>query len=151
MKNIFLFVLALTAVSAWAADSTIAPRTQEQSGHATRSILAADTGVSIKLNGPAKDIAALAADLEKDAVYNKAGCSSAPGKKSKTRAAIKCAKPDSALMEFLTKNAPAGVSWSISAAAGEPVAACPSGCVLTNCPPPSGPIKCCNTTTFQPC
>ena len=28
---------------------------------------------------------------------------------------------------------------------------CPTGCMLMNCPPPSGPVQCCNTSTFQPC
>jgi len=28
---------------------------------------------------------------------------------------------------------------------------CPPGCAMMNCPPPSGPIKCCNTTTHNAC
>lgn len=28
---------------------------------------------------------------------------------------------------------------------------CPTGCNMTNCPPPGGPVQCCNTTTHAPC
>lgn len=28
---------------------------------------------------------------------------------------------------------------------------CPTGCALMACPPPSGPVRCCNTTTHQAC
>lgn len=38
-----------------------------------------------------------------------------------------------------------------AAAGTDAPTACPTGCALMNCPPPSGPIKCCNTTTLQPC
>lgn len=30
-------------------------------------------------------------------------------------------------------------------------AACPAGCGFMRCPPPTGPYKCCNQTTYQPC
>lgn len=138
MKNLILVLLALIAVPAQAGDVTAALITQ--------------AGVNIELKGPAKSVRALVADLEKDTAYKDAGCSSAPAKKSgKTaKTKIRCAKPDGTLMTFLSKNAPAQVHWSISSS-GTSVAACPTGCILTNCPPPNGILRCCNTSTWQPC
>ena len=28
---------------------------------------------------------------------------------------------------------------------------CPAGCAFMNCPPPTGPLECCNMTTYQKC
>ena len=52
-------------------------------------------------------------------------------------------------MAFLGKNLSAIVSPAAAGDSSEP--GCPTGCVLMACPPPSGPVKCCNTTTYQPC
>jgi hypothetical protein len=35
--------------------------------------------------------------------------------------------------------------------AGAAVESCPAGCALMACPPPSGPVRCCNTTTLKAC
>ncbi len=140
MKNLLL-LLAFIAVPVWAGDA----------------VPVSETGVVIELKGKAQGLSALMAGLEKETAYNEAGCSSKPAKSGKT-AKITCAKADGALLTFLSKNAAAKVHWTISAAAtsAAPSAvssplSCPTGCSLMNCPPPSGPVMCCNTTTHQPC
>lgn len=143
MKNLLLLLSALIVVPAWAGDA----------------VPANETGVIIGLEGSAKSLSALVADLEKDAVYKAAECSSKPMRKSGKTAKITCAQADGALLAFLGKNAPANVHWSISAAAAKrvPFAAskgvaplgCPSGCSLMNCPPPGGPVLCCKN--YVPC
>jgi len=139
-------LLALIVVPAWAGDA--APVTEQS--------------VNIELKGATKSLSALVADLEKEAVYKEAGCSSKPVKSGKI-AKISCVKADSTLMAFLSKNAPAKVNWTISSTATSaskaPAAAsaeitplgCPVGCALMACPPPSGPVKCCNVTTHGSC
>ena len=144
MKKLPL-LLALIVLPAWAGD--VAP--------------VAEKGVSIELKGASKNLSALMADLEKDAAYKEAACSGKPAKSGKA-AKITCGKADGALLVFLSKNAPANVRWTISAAATAPATrapapaasaplSCPTGCAVMNCPPPSGPIVCCNTTTHQAC
>ena len=128
MKKMLLLLLASIIAPAWAGD--VAPD--------------AGTGVVIELKGSAKDINALAADLEKEAVYKEAACSGKPAKKSGKTAKINCAKADGALMTFLSKNAPTKVHWSISAVANRSISACPGSCTIINCPPPSGPLMCCH-------
>lgn len=143
MKNLLLFLLALITSPAWAGDA--APDTQ--------------TAVIIELKGPAQSTTALIADLEKQAVYKEALCATTPAKKAGKTAKISCTKADSALMSFLSSNTPANVRWSISGTA--PTAAgqtpdsttslCPTGCFMMNCPPPSGPVKCCRPPAYTPC
>lgn len=36
-------------------------------------------------------------------------------------------------------------------AAADAPEGCPAGCQMMACPPPSGPVRCCNTKTYQPC
>lgn len=154
MKNLLLLLSALIAVPAWAADATPAVKPTAQP------VSAAETGIVIVLKGTNKGVAALAANLEKEAVYKEANCSSKPAKKPGKTAKITCAKADGALLAFLSKNAPAKVQWSISAAATKSIpvttkgaAYCPPpiGCAMMNCPPPGGPLRCCNQTTRMPC
>lgn len=145
MKNLLLLLSALIVVPAWAGDA----------------VPASGTGVVIELKGSAKSLSALVADLEKDAVYKAAECSSKPMKKSGKTAKITCAQADGALLAFLGNNAPANIHWSISAAAtkslstaaNKGVLACPPpiGCAMMHCPPPAGPIVCCNQTTLKVC
>ena len=147
MKNILLFLSALIVVPAWAGDAEVAPKS---SAMGMQTAPGTQTAVNIELKGSAKSVGALVADLEKEAVYKDATCSSKPAEKSGSIARITCAKADSALMTFLSKNAPAKVHWSISAAANQSAsvaASCPSGCTLINCPPPSGPVQCCKKTS----
>lgn len=136
MRKLLLLLCALIfAAPAWAGDA----------------VPVNETGVVIELKGSAKNLSALAADMEKDAVYKAAECSSKPMKKSGKTAKITCAKADGALLAFLGKNAPANVHWSISAAANKGVSplGCPAGCSLMHCPPPSGPLLCCKNSV--PC
>ena len=143
MKNLLLLLSVLIVVPAWAGDA----------------VPVSGTGVVIELKGSAKSLSVLVADLEKDAVYKAAECSSKPMKKSGKTAKITCAQADGALLAFLAKNAPANVHWSISAAATKRVSTatskgvaplgCPTGCSLMNCPPPGGPVVCCKN--FVPC
>jgi len=147
MKNMLLILLALivmpVAVPVWAGDAAIAPSTPKPSAQTMRAAPDTQTSVVIELKGSPKSTSALLANLEKDAVYKEAVCSTT--KKSEKTAEIKCAKADSGLMAFLSKNAQA-VHWSISEEPG-----CPTGCSLMHCPPPNGPIVCCNQTTYIPC
>lgn len=141
MKKLPL-LLALLVLPAWAADA------------------AGDRGMNVELKGPAKSVAALVADLEKDAAYKDAGCA-AKGKPGKT-ARISCAKAEGALLTAL-KAAPGDVRWSVSSAAAKPVAApaaaaaplsaqgCAVGCSYMKCPPPNGVPMCCNISTYKAC
>lgn len=132
MKKLLLCLLALTAVApAWGGSA----------------VLASWAGVVVELKGANQDISALAAKLEKDRVYKAAAC--APANIAGETAKIDCAKADSGLMAFLGKNAPATVQWSIASVAAENK--CTPGCVSMKCPPPNGPLVCCNTATYQPC
>lgn len=140
MKNLLLLLSALIAVPAWAGEVPVS-----------------ETGVVIELKGSAKSLSALVADLEKDAVYKAAECSSKPMRKSGKTAKITCAQADGALLTFLVKNAPTNVHWSISAAASKALSSaanksilsCPTGCTLAHCPAPAGPIVCCKNNV--PC
>ena len=129
MKNLLLFLLALIAVApAW--------------GDTAAS--ASWAGVAIELKGSAKSVSALLADLEKEAVYKGAACTAA--KKHGKTAKITCEKADSGLMDFLGKNAPATVQWSISSSAAG--GRCTTGCALMACPIT---VVCCSITTHKPC
>lgn len=144
MKKMLLLLSALIVAPAFAGEN----------------VPAASQGVVIKLGGSTKDVAALLAELEKDAVFKDASCSAGkPGKKAK----ISCSQADGALLTFLSKNAPVGVNWSISPAphtAPQPklmlrapasTLTCPAGCSPKNCPPPGGPYQCCNNYNNMPC
>ncbi len=144
MKKLTL-LLALLVLPAWAVDT------------------AAERGMNIELSGPAKSVAALVADLERNAAYPEAGCT-ARSKVGKT-AKIVCTKANGALLTVLN-GAPANVRWSISSANKvQPVGAttatavapvdtaegCAAGCATMRCPPPNGPVMCCNIKTYQAC
>ena len=132
MKNLLLCLLALIVVApAW--------------GGPAKPLV---TSVTIELNNLTKtdDVSVLVAKLEKDAVYKAAGCGTADTSKGPTK--IDCAKGDSGLMGFLSKNAPPSVMWSVTSLIERK---CATGCSFMHCPPPSGPMVCCNTSTFQAC
>lgn len=117
MKKILLSLSTLIVASVWA-------------GWA----LAADAGVVIELKGSAKSVHALLADLEKEAVYKDAACSL--DKKSGKTTKVICATADGALLNFLSRNAPTGVRWSISGTATQVMSvtrSCPTGCALKTC------------------
>lgn len=121
MKNMLL-LLSLIAVPAWAEDAPVvlsAPTTTVM-----QAVPVAETSVVIQLNGTAKSIATVVADLEKDAAYKEAACSTRHAKKTGKTANITCAKANSGLMEFLLKNTPVKVRWNISAAAPRLTATC---------------------------
>lgn len=128
MKNLLLSLLALiVVVPAWAGDA--APVSW--------------AGVVIELKGPTESVSALVAKLKKAPAYKAAACEAVNESK------FDCAKADSGLMAFLGKNAPASIQWSISSSAAE--GKCLPGCAIMQCPPPGGPIRCCNLTTKMPC
>ncbi len=134
MKKLLLCLLALLVVApAWGGTATFISW----------------AGVAIELKGSAESVSTLVAGLEKEAVYKDAACSTVPAKKSGKTARISCDKADSGLMDFLTKNAPATVQWSISSVPA--VGKCLPGCATMHCPPPGGPVRCCNTTTYAAC
>jgi len=133
MKKLLSLLFVLIVVPAWAGDET--PVTQP--------------GVSIELKGSIVNLSSLVTGLEKEAVYKEAGCASNSEKKSAETATISCAKAAGALLTFLSKNAHA-VHWSISAATTTPMG-CAAGCAMMNCPPPTGPVVCCNTSTHKAC
>lgn len=132
MKNLLLFLLALiVAAPAW--------------GGAANPLA---VSVTIELNNltDTDNVSALVAKLEKDAVHKAAACGTAKTTNGSTK--IDCAKADSRLMGFLSKNAPPTVLWSITSLIEKK---CTPGCLLMKCPPPGGPLVCCNTTTYKPC
>lgn len=104
--------------------------------------------VTIELNNltDKDDVSDLVKKLEQDAVYKAAACG--PAKIVEATTKIKCAKANSKLMSFLDKNAPPTVVWNITSLQG---GKCNAGCILMHCPPPSGPIVCCNTSTYKAC
>lgn len=136
MKKMLPLLFALIAAPVWAADELPFPQ----------------TGVTIELKGESAKLSAVLAEIEKETAYKEADCATKPAKKSAKKASISCSKADGALLTILSKNAQT-VRWSISAAATRAAApmACPTGCALMNCPPPSGPWQCCNTATHKPC
>lgn len=132
MKNLLLLLSALIVVApAW------------EAGAAPLAV-----SVTIELNNltDQDDVSALVAKLEKNKVHKAAACGPANTTKGGTK--IDCAKADSGLMTFLSKNAPPTVLWSITSLIEKK---CAVGCVLMKCPPPGGPVRCCNTATYQPC
>ncbi len=136
MKKMLPFLLALIVAPAWAADEMPFP----------------EAGVTIELKGESAKLSAVLGEIEKETVYKEAGCATKPAKKAAKKASISCTKADGALLTLLSKNAQT-VRWSISGAAYRAAApmACPTGCVFMNCPPPAGPVRCCNTATHTPC
>lgn len=104
-------------------------------------------GVTIELKGPDQSVAALAAKLEKDPVHKAASCG--PAKAAEGATKTDCARADSGLMAYLSKNELATVQWSISSS--DAGGRCPVGCVYMHCPPPTGPVVCCNTATYKAC
>lgn len=132
MKKLLLCLLALTVVAPAWGDTTkfLAP------------------SVTIELNNLTKndDVSKLVAKLKEDAVYQAAAC--VPAKATKATTKIDCARADSGLMDFLSKNAPPTVLWSITSLIEKK---CAVGCALMHCPPPGGPVVCCNTTTLKAC
>ena len=94
MKNLLLFLLALTVVPAWAGDAAVEQSAQNP--------------------------------MEKQ---------TAPKHKKKKAAKHKAKQA-----------APTAANKSLS-----PATSCPTGCVMMHCPPPGGPIECCNTATYTPC
>lgn len=132
MKKLLLCLLALTVVApAWGDTAKfIAP------------------SVTIELNNLTKndDVSKLVAKLKEDAVYKAATCGPADATKGPTK--IDCARADSGLMDFLSKNAPPTVLWSITSLIEKK---CAVGCSLMHCPPPGGPVVCCHTGPYTPC
>ena len=133
MKKLLSLLFVLIVVPAWAGDET--PVTQ--------------AGVSIELKGSIVNLSSLVSGLEKEAVYKEAGCASNSEKKSAETATISCVKAEGALLTYLSKNAHS-VHWSISATSPSSMG-CAAGCQTMHCPPPSGALVCCNTTTHKAC
>ncbi len=151
-RYVLLFLSALIVAPAWAAEEKASiPALQKPAEMQAAPVI--QTSVVIELKGPAQSVAALTADLEKDASYKEAGCSSKPAKKSAKTATITCAKADSALMAFLVKNAAVNIHWTISGTAYTFTAnssnGCPAGCYYMQCPVGSGVVRCCKNNT--PC
>lgn len=105
-------------------------------------------GIAIEVKGKVEDVSALVVKLKKAPAYKAATCEAA--NKLEADVMIVCAKADGRLMAFLDKNAPGTVQWSISSAGERPCPGTP-GCAVMHCPPPGGPIMCCNQTTLQAC
>jgi hypothetical protein len=129
MKKLLMFLLALIVVApAWAKDDSAL----------------SSTGVVIKLKGSGESVSTLVADLKKQKVFKTAICGIVE------ESEIYCGIADSGLMAFIGENAPAAVEWSISST--PPIhTLCVPGCRAMHCPPPGGPVTCCNTSTLQAC
>ena len=102
MKKMLLILLALFAVSAWAADVVVAPSAQATSDMQAGVREGSGNSLQSVLTPPKAGEATLTTE---------------PG-------------------SILTRPA---------------VGACPTGCTSMHCPPPAGPVECCNTTTYKPC
>ena len=139
MKNLLLLLSALVVVPAWAADPAPAPAKPKPAAKQAASL---SLGVAIELKGSSEDVSALVAKLKNAPVYKAAACEIVSESK------IACAKADGALMVFLDKNAPGAVQWTIISNGGKP---CPTGCQVMLCPPPNGPLVCCNPGTLKAC
>lgn len=74
---------------------------------------------------------------------------------SASAAPEKATQPDTAKKAKKTKKAKKKTApkKKAEATATEGVApmGCPTGCQTMNCPPPGGPVRCCNTATYTPC
>lgn len=95
---------------------------------------AGQTAVTVQLSGSAKGVRAMLAGLEKDAVYKEAGCSAKPMKKPAKTAKINCTNANGALLDYLGKNTPSQIRWSISGAAPQIRSASATGvCLRLTC------------------
>lgn len=125
MKKLLLLLSMLIAVPAWAGDVT--------------SSSAGQTAVTVQLSGSVKGVRAMLAGLEKDAVYKDAGCSAKPMKKAAKTAKISCSHAGGALLDYMGKNTPNKVRWSISSAVGTVAARAALACAVQTC---SGILGC---------
>ena len=119
MKKLLMILLLLIVAPAWAAEATPAS--------------AGQTAVTVQLSGSAKGVRAMLATLEKDAVFKDAGCSAKPMKKSAKTAKISCNTASGALLDYLGKNTPSKVRWSISGTAPLAMSTTASTCALQTC------------------
>lgn len=129
MKHKLLMLLLASIIApAWAGEiAALAPTTQ--------------TTVAIHLSGSAQGVRALLAGLEKDPVYEGSGCSSGkPMAKSAKTAKIICTNASGALLEYLIRNTPSKVRWSISSVTTLYLSSClrqtcsgATGCYLSRC------------------
>ncbi|MFH0933652.1 MAG: hypothetical protein V1879_00430, partial [Pseudomonadota bacterium] len=108
MKKILLLA-ALIVAPAWAGDIKVMPTASQVVMHDTP----APSGIVIELKGDAKDVAALVADLEKEAIFKEAACTV---RESQESTKISCARADGKQMEYLDAYPSAKVHWSISGA-----------------------------------
>lgn len=95
--------------------------------------------------GSSKALGPLDEQLQKDPRFKELGCERTNAGKNKQAPKYLCKQNNGRAYELFMSGVKGGVKLNSSAAA------CPTGCVFTRCPPPSGPYKCCNTTTWQPC
>ena len=131
MKKLLLILSVLLAAPAWAGE---AAATAEQAAAP-----AAQIAVTVALSGASKGVRALLAELEKDAVYKEAGCSAKPMKKPAKTARISCTNASGALLDYLGKNTPSKIRWSISGAAPLTMSTAASTCAKQTC---SGILSC---------
>lgn len=95
--------------------------------------------------GSGKALGMLDEQLQKDPRFKEMGCERANAGKSKHAPKYVCKQNNGRAYELFMSGVNSGVRMNSTAGA------CPTGCVYTRCPPPSGPYKCCSTSTWQPC
>lgn len=83
--------------------------------------------------------------VESDPRFKELGCERTSTGKSGRASRYLCKQNTGATYEFFLSGLRKEVQLNSSSGV------CPTGCYLIRCPPPSGPYKCCNPTTYQPC
>lgn len=95
--------------------------------------------------GSSKALGMLDEQIQKDPRFKELGCERTNAGKSKQAPKYVCKQNTGRAYELFMSGVKSGIKMNSSATA------CPTGCVFTRCPPPSGPYKCCNTSNWQPC
>lgn len=98
-----------------------------------------------QFKGSSKALSTLDKKIRADERFKQQGCEKITPSRAKNTPSYVCKQNDANTLSLFGSGVQSGVELNST------MAVCPTGCLYLRCPPPSGPYKCCNTTTFQPC
>ena len=98
-----------------------------------------------QFKGSAKSLSTLDKKIQADERFKQLGCEKITSPRDKRAPKYFCKQNDATTQSLFSGGVQSGVELNST------LGVCPTGCLYTRCPPPSGPYKCCNTTTWQPC
>jgi hypothetical protein len=134
VKTLMALTLSVLLIGALAATKTIAAEEKSQA-------IGQETYTLYQFKGRSKAVALLNKRIKADSRFKEQGCEDI----GKHESRYVCKKNDANTQILFQASVTSGVQLDAL------TTACPTGCVYTHCPPPSGPYRCCNTTTYQPC